>query len=149
MGLFGLGREKARTPEQIVATVDLARGMVCELGRTDDRAAVERRLGRPTKSDKVGLSYDQIGLHVAVAKAGTITGWSIFFSPTVTPHWTWGERRITRPPAEADVLALLGAPAKRETDEEELMLMWERGSMTILVDYALDGTLNDVMVDYE
>lgn len=147
MGLFGFGREKPRTPEQIVATVDLVRGLVCELGRDDDRKAIERRLGTPTKSDKKGLYYDQVGLHFNVAKTGAMTGWSIFFSPEVLPHWTWGERR-TVGMTEPNVIELLGAPMKVERDEEEIMLSWERGGIAILVDFALDGTLNDVMIDF-
>lgn len=147
MGLFGFGREKPRTPAQIVATVDLVRGIVCELARDDDRAAIERRLGTPTKTEKTGLLYEQIGLHFNVEKTGPITGWSIFFSPEILPHWTFSARRTTAP-GERDVVALLGAPSKRETDEEEIMLTWERAGMTILVDYALDGSLNDVMVDF-
>jgi hypothetical protein len=148
MGLFGFGREKPRTPEQIVPHVDLARGTVCELGREDTRETIERRLGTPTKTEKTGLLYEQIGLHFNVEKKGRITGWSIFFSPEILAHWTWGERRATAP-NERDVIALLGAPTKRETDEEELMLTWEKGSLVIVVDYALEGALNDVMVDFE
>mgnify|MGYP003524395122 CR=1 FL=1 len=147
MGLFGFGREKPRTPAQIVATVDLVRGMVCELGRDDDRAAIERRLGTPTKTEKTGLLYEQIGLHFNVEKTGPITGFSIFFTPSILPHWTWSNRRSVAP-TEADVLALLGSPTKRETDEEEIMLAWDRAGFSILVDFALDGTLNDVMVDF-
>ncbi|MGE0402336.1 MAG: hypothetical protein AB7T06_36885 [Kofleriaceae bacterium] len=147
MGLFGFGREKPRTPAQIVPHVDLARGTVCELGREDTRDTIERRLGTPTRRDKNGVLYDQIGLQLSVTKSGRITGWSIFFSPEILAHWTWGERRGAAP-NEAEVTALLGAPAKRETDEEEIMLTWERGGIAILVDYALDGTLNDVMVDF-
>lgn len=149
MGLFSsLFGEKPRTPAQIVPHVDLERGIVCELGREDTRETIGKRLGRPTRSDKNGVFYDQIGLHFSVAKTGRITGWSIFFSPEIAPHWTWSAQR-TIAPNEAAVIALLGAPSKRETDEEELMLTWERGALSILVDYALDGTLNDVMVDYE
>ncbi len=147
MGLFGFGRDKPRTPAQIAATVDLVRGSVCELGRHADRAAIEGRLGTPTKTEKTGLVYEQVGLRIEVEKTGTITGWSIFFSPAVLPHWTWGGSH-TRAPREAEVMALLGPPTTRETDEEELMLTWERAGMTILVDYALDGSLNDVMVDF-
>lgn len=147
LSLFGLG-EKPRSPAQIVPHVDLVRGTVCELGREDDRTSIERRLGAPTKRDANGLHYEQVGLTFAVTKSGRITGWSIFFSPEILAHWTWGERR-SGAPTEADALTLLGSPAKRETDEEEVMLTWERGGVTIIVDYALDGALNDVMVDYE
>lgn len=147
MGVFGFGREKPRAPEQIVATIDLARGLVCELGRHDQRAEIERRLGTPSRTDKTGLHYEQIGLHIDVEKSGSITAWSVFFSPEILPHWTWGERRYAAP-RETDVVALLGAPSKRETDEEELMLAWERPGLVILVDYALDGALNDVMIDF-
>ena len=147
MRLFGFGRDKPRTPAQIVAHVDLVRGSVCELGREDTRDTIERRLGTPTKTDKAGVHYEQIGLHFAVAKTGTITGWSIFFAPDILPYWTWGDRRAGAP-READVLVLLGPPSKRDTDDEELMLAWERRGVEIFVDYALDGTLNDVMVDF-
>ena len=112
MGLFGFGREKPRTPAQIVATVDLVRGMVCELGRDDDRAAIERRLGTPTKTEKTGLLYEQIGLHFNVEKTGPMTAFSIFFTPSILPHWTWSNRRNVAP-TEADVIALLA-----RTDED-------------------------------
>ncbi len=149
MGLFGVGRAKPRTPAQIVAHVDLARGIVCELGPEDTRETIERRLGTPTKTDKNGLYYEQVGLHFNVPKGGRVTGWSIFFTPEILEHWTWGERR-TSAPTERDVIAWLGEPTKRETDEEELSLTWEKSStLWIIVDYALDGALNDVMVDFE
>ncbi|MFN0249896.1 MAG: hypothetical protein ACKV2T_23635 [Kofleriaceae bacterium] len=147
LSLFGLG-EKPRTPAQIVPHVDLARGIVCELGREDNRTTIERRLGVPTKRDANGVRYAQVGLLFRVTKTGTITGWSIFFSPEILVHWRWKELG-SRPPSEADVVKLLGAPTKRETDDEEVMLTWERGNVTIMVDYALDGALNDVMVDFE
>jgi hypothetical protein len=146
LSLFGLG-EKPRTPAQIVPNVDLARGIVCELGREDTRETIERRLGAPTKRDANGLHYEQVGLMFNVTKSGRITGWSVFFSPEILAHWTWTDRR-SNAPNEADVVTLLGAPTKRETDDEEVMLTWERGNIVILVDYALDGALNDVMVDF-
>lgn len=149
LSLIGLG-EKPRTAEQIAPTIDLARGIVCDIGREDTRETIKRRLGVPTETRKHGLFYEQIGLHIGVAKTGRVTGWSVMFSPLVPPL-TWiasGERRTGEPPPEAKVLALLGTPTKRETDDEELMLTWERAGITILVDYALDGAMNDIFVDF-
>lgn len=147
LSLFGLG-EKPRTPAQIVPHVDLARGIVCELGREDDRASIERRLGVPTRRDANALHYEQVGLMLNVTTTGRLTSWSIFFSPGILAHWTWNDRR-SGPPSEAEAVRLLGAPTKRETDEEEVMLTWERGDLAIVVDYAHDGTPNDVMVDFD
>jgi hypothetical protein len=149
MGLFSFfsRREKPRSPSGISPHVDLERGIVCELGRDDRRETIERRLGTPTRKESSGLFYDQIGLQISVTKTGGITGWGIMFSSAILQYWRWGDRR-TPGLTEPDVIKLLGAPTKVERDDEELMLTWERGGMTILVDYALDGTLNDVFVDF-
>lgn len=146
---LALGRP--RTPSALAPTIDLERRTVCDLGRSDTRDSIEKRLGPPGsfwQRRKGQLVYSQIGLQVSIDDRFALIGVSVFFAG-VAEQYRWGPTRAVAPPTEAQAIALLGPPTKREVDAEEIMLEWTAGGVFLGLDYALDGTLADLFIDFD
>jgi len=139
------------TGAMIVPELDLSSLTICGLGSTATRAEIEQRLGPPSDyfmRRKGQLSYPQLGLQLTVDDQQILVGFSVMDGPGIFEQYAWKPGRSRAVPEEAWFVARLGQPTSRETDEEEVMLEWRRGTVFVGVDFTLKGRLADVFVDY-
>ena len=140
-----------RAVEDLAPVIDLERRAVCGLTRADTRTTIEARLGPPDDfwlRRKGQLVYRQLGLQLTVGADGALTGFSVFFDDALRRAYRWEPGGLRAPPTERGLVDRLGPPAKRATDDEEVMLEWERADSFLGVDFTLAGELADVFVDY-
>lgn len=138
----------AREIEDLV--VDLEHLTVAGLGYGDHPELLARRLGPPNNLRRRAhwLDYAHLGFSFGLDERQRVESWSLWTGKEgYGGRWKPGGDRA---PSEAEVIAALGEPTGREVDDEEVMLEWD-GRLPrayVGVDFALDGTLSWVAVDY-
>lgn len=145
MGFFKNLFERPRPASELAPIdIDLRNRRVGGFDALTSRAMLVERLGKPTRTEKSVVFYDQLGLSFRVEN-DRVAGIAIFFTGKLG-FYRWGGR--TTVPTEHDVVAVLGPPTARIVDDEEIMLEWRDEPRFLGIDYSLAGVLADLFIDY-